>query len=49
MRHFCSINIRNDRQFIAFTGLSEKLFDQLLREFTRCLHSVKRQKYQKNR
>ena len=49
MRHFCSINIRNDRQFIAFTGLSEKIFDQLLREFTRCFHSVKRQKYQKNR
>lgn len=49
MRNFYSIKIRNDRQFIAFTGLSEKVFDQLLTEFDRCLHSVQRQKYQKNR
>jgi hypothetical protein len=49
MRNFCSINIRNDRQFIAFTGLSEKMFDQLLTEFSRCLNAVRRQKYQKNR
>jgi hypothetical protein len=49
MRTFHSITIRSNRQFVAFTGLSEKFFDQLLTEFTQCLESAKQQKYQKNR
>jgi len=49
MRKFHTFTIRNDRQFIAFTGVSEQIFETLLAEFTRCLHSARRQKYQKNR
>ena len=49
MRTFHAITIRSDRQFVAFTGLSEKFFDQLLTEFTQCLKSAQQHKYQKNR
>jgi len=49
MRKFQSITIRNDRQFIAFTGVSEKIFDQLLTEFTKCLTSDRQKQYQKHR
>jgi hypothetical protein len=49
MRKFGSIVIRNERQFISFTGLPEKVFNKLLIEFTRSLDSDKRKQYQKNR
>jgi hypothetical protein len=45
MRKFHSITIRNDRQFKAFTGLSENTFDRLLDLFTQCLGSERRQRY----
>ncbi|WP_201220119.1 hypothetical protein, partial [Halochromatium roseum] len=49
MRKFKSINIRNKRQFLAFTGVSEEDFDKLLIEFTRALDQDRRKNYQKNR
>jgi len=49
MRKFHSISIRNERQLIAFTGMSEKIFDRLLAEFTQCLNSDQQKKYHKNR
>jgi hypothetical protein len=41
--------IRNERQFKAFTGLPEKVFDRLLAEFTQCLESTRQQRYEKHR
>ena len=35
--HALPFNIRNDRQFNALTGLSRKIFDAILLEFTKCL------------
>jgi hypothetical protein len=49
MRKFNSINIRNKRQFLSFTGISEDDFDKLLIEFTRALDQDRRKNYQKNR
>jgi hypothetical protein len=37
MRKFKLITIRNDRQFRAFTGLPERVFNQLLLVFVQCL------------
>ena len=37
MRKFQSMIIRNERQFKAFTGLPENVFDRLLAQFTQCL------------
>jgi mRNA-degrading endonuclease RelE of RelBE toxin-antitoxin system len=48
MRQFQSITIRNERQFIAFTGLPQKVFDILLPEFSKCLESTRQQNYQNN-
>ena len=49
MRKFQSIIIRNERQFKAFTGLPENLFDRLLTPFTQCLESARQQRYEKHR
>lgn len=49
MRQFHSITIRTDRQFKAFTGLSEEEFEKLLAVFTQCLESEKRQRYKQQR
>ena len=40
MRTFKLITIRHERQFRAFTGLSQKEFDRLLSEFTKALESA---------
>jgi len=47
MRNFKLITIRNERQFRAFTGLSQKGFDRLLSEFTKALESAQQQHYKK--
>lgn len=49
MRKFQSMIIRNERQFKAFTGLPENVFDRLLAQFTQCLESVRQQRYEKHR
>ena len=49
MRKFGSIIIRNERQFISFTGLPEAVFNKFLIDFTRSLDSDKQKQYQKNR
>jgi hypothetical protein len=49
MRKFHSITIRTDRQFKAFTGLSEEEFGKLLEVFTQCLESEKRQRYKRQK
>jgi len=49
MRKFQSITIRNERQFRAFVGLPQKVFDILLPEFAQCLESARQQHYQKHR
>ena len=49
MRKFQSITIRNERQFKAFTGLPEKVFNRLLPPFTQCLESARQQRYEKHR
>ena len=49
MRKFQWITLRNERQFRAFTGISEKEFDRLLPEFTHCLEAAQWQRYQKHR
>lgn len=41
--------VRNERQFLALTGLSMKHFDELLDEFSSCLDSIKNENYRKNR
>lgn len=48
MRTFKWITIRDERQFRAFTGLSQKEFDRLLTEFTKALESAQQQRYNKN-
>ena len=48
MRNFKLITIRNERQFRAFTGLSQKEFDRLLSEFTKALESAQQQHYKKH-
>ena len=47
MRTFKWITIRDERQFRAFTGLSQKEFDRLLTEFTKALESAQQQRYNK--
>ena len=50
MRKFQSmIIIRNERQFKAFTGLPENLFDRLLTPFTQRLESARQQRYETHR
>lgn len=49
MRKFQWIALRNERQFRAFTGVSEKVFDRLLPEFTRCLEAARQRRYQTHR
>lgn len=41
--------VRNERQFLALTGLSPKQFDELLNEFSSCLEVIKNESYQKHR
>ena len=41
--------VRNERQFLARTGLSMKHFDELLDKFSSCLDSIKNENYRKNR
>jgi len=41
--------VRNERQFLALTGLSMKQFDELLKEFSACLEIIKNERYKKNR
>ena len=48
MRTFKLITIRHERQFRAFTGLSQKEFDRLLAEFTQALASAQQQRYKKH-
>ena len=48
MRTFKWITIRDERQFRAFTGLSQKEFDRLLAEFTQSLESAQQQRYKKH-
>lgn len=47
MRKFQSIIVRNERQFMALTGLPQVVFDRLLPEFTRCLEEDKKQHHRK--
>jgi mRNA-degrading endonuclease RelE of RelBE toxin-antitoxin system len=49
MRKFKLLNIRNERQFKAFTGLAYKEFEILLAEFTNCLKLNQQMRYKKNR
>jgi len=42
MRKFKSITIRNERQFRAFTGISQSVFDRLLFEFTAALEAAQK-------
>jgi hypothetical protein len=49
MRKFHSITLRTDRQFKAFTGLSEEGFEKILEVFTPCLESEKRQRYKRQK
>jgi hypothetical protein len=49
MRRFYSITIRSDRQFKAFTGLSENTFEKLLGPFTQCLESERHQRYKQQK
>ncbi|MCO5760337.1 MAG: transposase family protein, partial [Chromatiaceae bacterium] len=48
MRKFKLLNIRNERQFKAFTGLAYKEFELLLAEFTNCLKLNQQMRYKKN-
>ena len=48
MRTFKWITIRDERQFRAFTGLSQKEFDRLLTEFTKALESAQQQRYRQH-
>jgi len=48
MRKFKFLNIRNERQFKAFTGLAQKEFELLLSEFTNCLNLTQQVRYKKN-
>ncbi len=48
MRNFKQITIRTERQFRAFTGLSQKEFDRLLSEFTKALESAQQRHYKKH-
>lgn len=41
--------VRNERQWLALTGLSMKQFDELLDEFSSCLDGIKNENYRKNR
>ena len=41
--------VRNERQCLAFTGLSMKQFDELLNEFSSCLEVIKNERYRQNR
>jgi hypothetical protein len=45
MRKFHAITIRNERQFKAFTGLSQPAFARLLIEFTHGLEEVRQRRY----
>jgi hypothetical protein len=49
MRSFQSINVRNERQFRALTGVPQKEFDRLLPEFTRCLELARQQRYRRDK
>lgn len=49
MRKFQSITVCNERQFKAFTGLSQKEFDRLLPECTHGLDVLRQQCYQQHR
>lgn len=48
MRDFLE-KVRNERQFLALTGLSKEQFDELLNEFSSCLEVIKDEQYRKNR
>jgi hypothetical protein len=48
MRKFKFLNVRNERQFKAFTGLADKEFELLLAEFTTCLKLNQQARYKKN-
>lgn len=48
MRNFNLITIRNERQFRAFTGLPETVFNRLLPVFTQCLESTQQRHYKKD-
>jgi hypothetical protein len=45
MRKFHAITIRNERQFKAFTGLSQQAFARLLIEFKHGLEAVRQRRY----
>jgi hypothetical protein len=49
MRNFQSINVRNERQFRALTGVSPQEFDQLVPVFARCLNEEKQRRYRRQR
>jgi len=46
MRKSHAITIRIERQFIAFTGLSQRAFERLLIEFTPGLEEARQHRYQ---
>ena len=46
---FHTITIRNDRQFKAFTGVSESQFEKLLTPFIQCLETERHQRYQQQK
>jgi hypothetical protein len=41
--------VRNERQFLALTGLSKEQFNELLNEFSSCIDVIKDEKYRNNR
>ena len=49
MRKFKLMTVRNERQFRACTGLSQKEFDLILPEVAKCLQLAQQQRYQKHR
>ena len=46
MGQFHAITIRIERQFIAFTGLSQRAIERLLSEFTPGLEEARQHRYQ---
>lgn len=49
MRKFKLMTVRNERQFMACTGLSQEAFDLLLPEFAKCWQLAQQQRYKKHR
>lgn len=49
MQKFKLMTVRNERQFRACTGLSQKEFDLILPEFAKCLQLAQQQRYKKHR